>query len=315
MHSNAFSLPQRYSWRMIETKTLRYFLTVAETLHFGRAAALLHMTQPPLSRQIAALERALGATLLERDSRHVRLTPAGIRFREDARDILLSLQQACLTARQISAGEQGSVEVGFMMHAAHSSMPPLAKSFMSAHPLIHLRLREMLPMALMDGVRSGAIDAGIGFPPPPASDLSTMVLLEEPLCVAVPIGHPLATRASIQIVSLEGEPLITAPADVVPTLRDAIEGCFRSAGLRPLIRLEVQLQQSIVSLVASGLGLALVPGSLSRMGMPDVTFIPLDNPPTLQQVLFWRTANRNPALSHLLTTLAKEPAAAGEGRA
>ncbi|HEL7667007.1 TPA: LysR family transcriptional regulator [Stenotrophomonas maltophilia] len=287
---------------MIETKTLRSFLAVAETLHFGRAAALLHMTQPPLSRQIAALERALGVRLFERDSRHVRLTPAGIRFQEDARAVLLSLQQACLAAQQVHAGEQGSLEIGFMMHAAHSSMPPLAKSFMSANPLIHLGLREMLPMALIEGVRSGTIDAGIGFPPKPAGDLSTMVLLEEPLCVAAPIEHPLATRASLEIVDLEGEPLITAPADVVPTLRDAIDGCFGAAGLRPRIRMEVHLQQSIVSLVASGLGVALVPCSLSRMSMPDVAFIPLKNPPKVQQALFWSAANRNPVMPRFLAS-------------
>lgn len=285
---------------MVETRALRYFLAVADTLHFGRAAQRLHVTQPPVSRQIAALERSLGVSLLERDSRHVRLTPAGVRFREDAQAIVLSLEQARQTARQIDAGEQGALDIGFMMHAAHSSVPALAKRFMAAYPRIHLRLREVLPLALIDSVRSGSLDAGIGFEPRATRDMEVMPLLEESLCVALPADHRLAQHPSIAIEALDGEPLITAPAEVVPTLREAIEACFRAAGLRPQIRLEVQLQQSIVSLVASGLGIALVPNSLSRMGVPGVAFVHLEGAPLLRQVLFWRSANRNPAMPRLL---------------
>lgn len=285
---------------MIDIRALRCFLAVADTLHFGKAAERLHMTQPPLSRQIAGLEKALGVTLLERDSRHVRLTAAGARFAQDARDVLVGLEQACRSAQQVAAGELGELRVGFMMHAAHSSVPPLARRFIAAHPQVQLRLREALPLALLQGMREGELDAGIGFAPAELHGLALQPLFEEPLCVALPATHALARRRQVQVAQLADEALITAPADVVPTLREAIDACFAREGLRPQIRLEVQLQQSIVSLVGEGLGVALVPASLRRLGVPGVVFVALKDAPRVQQVVFWRVGNANPALPHLI---------------
>jgi DNA-binding transcriptional LysR family regulator len=301
MCSNTFSCPDRYRFGiMIDIRQMRYFVALAETLHFGRAAERLHVTQPPLSRQIAALERALGVQLIERHSRHARLTAAGQRFHEDASAVLAAFDQACRSAQLVDAGELGELRIGFMMHAAHSSVPPLARRFVAAFPQVRLQLREALPPALVDSVLRGDADAGIGFDPGARRGLESRVIHVEPLCVALPAQHRLAGSGHIAMQALAGEPLITASADAVPALREAIDACYRGAGLVPQVRLEAQLQQSIVSLVAEALGIALVPASLRRLGMPGVVFVDLDDAPAIEQRIFWRPANRNPALARFL---------------
>lgn len=156
---------------MVEIRQLRYFVTLAETLHFGRAAERLHLTQPPLSRQIAALESTLGVKLLERNTRQVKLTHAGERFLDDARAILLSLEQACENARLADHGELGELKIGFMMHAAFTVLPKLTKRFIAAHPRVKLHLMEVIPGSIPDEILAGRFDAGILFPPGKARGL------------------------------------------------------------------------------------------------------------------------------------------------
>ena len=293
MQSNAVRL--FYSFRngiMIDIRQLRYFVAVAETLHFGRAAERLHVTQPPLSRQIAALEAELGVRLIERHSRQARLTHAGTRFLADSKAVLVSFDQACRNAKAAAAGELGELTVGFMMHAAYGSLPAVTRRFMEAHPHVQLHLRETMPVAIVEDVLRGALDAGITLNPGPVRGLATMVIDREPLCLAVPAAHPLATAGPIAAGMLRETPLIATPIEVAPSLREAIT---RYLG-EPTILLETQLQQTIVSLVAEGIGVALVPRSLGRLGISGVTFRPLVDPPIVEQVLAWRPANLNPAL-------------------
>lgn len=289
---------------MIDIRQLRYFVTLTETLHFGRAAERLRVTQPPLSRQIQALEKDLGVRLLERNSRNTVLTSAGKRFGEDAKAVLIAFEQACRSAQLTDSGEMGELRIGFMMHAAHSSVPPLARRFISDYPQVRLHLRETFPMDLIDGVLGGSLDAGIGFRLDDQRGLASQTIHEEPLCLAVPQQHALAVAVEVGAEALANEPLITAPEEVAPTLRQAIKGYLLTAGLAPEIRLESQLQQSIVSLVAEGLGVALVPASLRRLSVPEVAFIALKDAPMIEQVLYWRPTNLNPALPHFLKSLA-----------
>ncbi len=292
---------------MIDLRQMRYFVAVAETLHFGRAAERLHVSQPPLSRQIAALERELGATLFERHSRQVRLTPAGQRFLEDARSVLAAFDEACRSARLVEQGELGELHVGFMMHAALSSVPPLTREFVSRHPHVRLHLREVLPSALVDAVLKGELDAGIGFLPVARKGIERRPVHREPLCLALPSAHALAgDDGPVAATALAGEALIAVPADIVPTLRQATDRWFADAGVTPTVRLEVQLQHSIVSLVAESLGVALVPASLRRLGLPGVVFRELADAPQVEQWLFWRTLNRNAALHALLDVVARQ---------
>ncbi|MCS0495666.1 LysR substrate-binding domain-containing protein [Ancylobacter sp. MQZ15Z-1] len=285
---------------MIDIRQMRYFVALAETLHFGRAAERLHISQPPLSRQIAALEKELGVRLLERGSRRATLTHAGRRFLEDARAVLAAYDQACRNARLADLGELGELSIGFMMHAAYTVVPRLTRRFVDKHPLVRIELREAVPSLLVDAVLAGRFDAVITFDPGPMRGVAAHRLHEERLCLALNPGHRLAGKAAVGPEDLPGEPLIAAPAEAVPTLHDAIVRYFRSGGIEPSFRLEAQLQQTVVSLVAEGLGIALVPASMSRIGYPDVVFRELEDAPSVAHVVAWRPANLNPALRPFL---------------
>jgi len=281
---------------MADLRQMRYFVTLAETLHFGRAAERLHLSQPPLSRQIAALEKSLGVRLLERHTRHTSLTHAGQRFLEDARATLASFDQACRNARLAEAGELGELKIGFMMHAAFTIVPRITRRFLSSYPQVKVHLMEVIPGTLTNDILDGRFDAGIMFPPGKTRGLDFRVIHSERLCLAVPTGHPLASRARITPRALRGESLIIAPEEVSPTLRGAVLGWFRRGGFTPPIRLETQLQQTIVSLVAEGLGVALVPESMAKLCLAGVEFRPLENAPKIEHAIVWRPGNLNPSL-------------------
>ncbi len=285
---------------MIDIRQMRYFVVLAETLHFGRAAERLHLSQPPLSRQIAALEKELGVRLLERHSRHATLTHAGRRFLEDSRSVLASFDQACRNARLAERGELGELAIGFMMHAAYTVLPSLARRFMASHPHVHIELREVIPGSLTEAVLAGRFDAGIMFNAGPIRGLQTRTIHREPLCLAVHSSHPLAGRALVSARNLDGEPLIAAPAEVAPMLREAIVSYCRSGGVEPTVRLETQLQQTIVSLVAENVGIALVPQSMRKLGIAGVAFRALESAPMIEHVVAWRPGNLNPALPPFL---------------
>lgn len=284
---------------MIDIRQLRYFIAVAETLHFGRAAERLNVTQPPLSRQVAALEQALGVHLIERHSRRATLTHAGARFLEDARQVLAMLDRACRDAQAAQTGDLGELTIGFMMHAAYSSVPPLTRRFTTAHPGVKLHLRETLPTMLVDGLMEGRFDAAIGFSPGSVRGVASMPLYREPLCALLPADHPLTAHGELAPADLISEPFIVSPDDVAPTLRRAVVDWLAPAGA-PTIRLEAQLQQTIVSLVGEGLGVAIGPASLSRLSISSVVFRPLVQPPVVEHVLMHRPNAANPALRHLL---------------
>lgn len=286
---------------MNDLRQLRYFIAVAEKLHFGLAARSLHITQPPLSRQIAALEKELGVQLLVRHSRQAQLTPAGQRFLEDGKAVLALYDQACRNARLAQQGSLGNLKIGFMMHAAYSSVPVLTRQFIAACPQVNLELSESLPLQLLDELLKDRFDAVITFSPQPMTGVRTQVIHRESLCLVVPADHPLTSCVSVSAAELCDEPLIVAPEHIVPTLHQAIRRYFSDAGFEPpRTRLQSQLQQSIVSLVAEGLGIALVPRSVQKMGMAGVHYCELVDAPMVEQVLAWRSANPNPALPHLL---------------
>jgi DNA-binding transcriptional LysR family regulator len=285
---------------MIDIRQMRYFVTLAETLHFGRAAERLHITQPPLSRQITTLEKELGVKLLERHSRRAKLTRAGQQFLDDARASILAFDQACRNAKLADKGEVGELSIGFMMHAAYTVLPSLARRFMSAYPSVDVKLREVVPHDLVTETMSGNFDAALTFSPGTIRGLETRPIYREKLCLALPQHHALTKRARIDAYQLKGEPLIVIPTEVSPGLRSAIFEYCHSAGFSPTIRLETQFQQTIVSLVSETLGLAIVPETMKRLGFPGVVFRSLKNAPEVEHVVAWRADNLNPTLKPFL---------------
>ncbi|WP_118181445.1 LysR family transcriptional regulator [Paraburkholderia phosphatilytica] len=285
---------------MLDIKPLRYFVTLAETRHFGRAAALLNLSQPPLSRQLAALEASLGVTLVERNPRNVTLTVAGEQFYADAKAILASLGQAAANAQAAAHGDIGRLTIGFTMCAAYSVVPGYARAFGAAHPDVTLQLREVVSNDLAAKVLDGEIDAAIMFPGAQDRRLVTQTILREPLCVALSRAHPRARARRLDIAKLAGEPFVMAVEEVAPTLRSAIVEHCRAGGFEPDIRFEVQLQQTVLSLVDEGVGVALVPASMRKSQFAGVVFRPLANAPTIEQLLVWKTDSRNPCLEQFL---------------
>lgn len=284
----------------LDFRQLRYFVVLADTLHFGRAAALLHISQPPLSRQIAALEEALGVVLFQRTSRQVELTAAGRHFHEQAARILASLDAAVRSTQATARGERGVLRVGFTMSAAWSVLPRLVKRFGDAYPDADIQLNEVLPRELNESLLSGQADIGIAFPWQRPAGLEYLRVYLEPLCAVLPAGHRLAARPEIAVDELAGEPFITFPASTAPALHEMVIGCCREHGFEPHVRLETHLQQTIVNLVSEGLGVSLVPQSMSRMQLPGAVFLPVSAPRMVEQGLIWAAGNANPCLPRFL---------------
>ena len=290
----------------IETRQLRYFVTVAEELHFGRAAARLHMTQPPLSQAIAALEDGLGAALFLRNRRTVALTPAGSALLPEARRILVEAAVLPELARRAASGEAGRLALAFITSADYSVLPPFLRRYSERYPGVQLSLQEATSDVQVDELLRGRIDAGLLIPPLPErarADLDYMKVLDEPLILCAPAGL-LRRKGPVALRNLPALPLIVFPREISPALHDAILSCFRAAGITPAIGQQAIQMQTIVSLVSAGMGLALVPQSVSNLMRPGVEYRALADPtPLVETGIAWRRDNVSPVLQGFLELL------------
>jgi DNA-binding transcriptional LysR family regulator len=292
----------------LELRQLRYFVTVAEELHFGRAAARLHMTQPPLSQAIAALEEALGAPLFVRNRRSVELAPAGAALLPEARRMLLEAGALPALAQRAAAGEAGRLSLAFVTSCDYSVLPPLLRRYSERYPGVHLNLLEATSDVQAEELLRGRIDAGFLIPPlleKAAGELDYMKVLDEPLILCAPGGLPaLAGGAPVRLQDLPRLPLIIFPREISPALHDAILSCFRAAGVTPVIGQMAIQMQTIVGLVSSGMGLALVPQSVSNLMRPGVEYRALASPtPLVETGIAWRRDNPSPVLRGFLELL------------
>jgi DNA-binding transcriptional LysR family regulator len=273
-----------------DLRQLRHFVAVAERLHFGRAAAALHISQPPLSRSIRELERRLGATLLARTRRRVELTPEGARFLEDAKRLLAQMERAVLEIGSMAAGDGGRLRLGFVSLADYGMLPGLLKAYKAARPGVTLALREMLSPDQALALAAGELDFGLLLPPVPGADLEHLVVQRERFLAALPLRHRLArVRGRIAMRELAGEAYVMAPREIAPGLHDIVSALAARAGFAPRVAQEAIQMQTVVSLVSSGLGVAIVPASVANLGRRGVVYREIaDAHPRLDLWLAWR---------------------------
>src|SRR5471030_1746844 len=251
----------------MELRHLRYFVAVAEELSFTRAAARLHIGQPPLSQQIQALEAEVGAQLLERSKRWVRLTQAGALFLADARRILALSEQAVQTARRAQRGEAGELRIAYTYSTPFTPLfASVINRYRQRYPGVVLTLNEMATLRQVDAIAAREID--LGFVRPAEAIAPATVLLT---------GHALARQSSVAVSELKGLPFVMYPKDAGTGIYPQIFSLCRAAGFVPQVAMEVAEMSAILGLVAAGCGISVLPGSFNSLQMEGVVFRPLSD--------------------------------------
>jgi len=282
----------------MELRHLKYFVAVAEELNFGRAARRLHIAQPPLSQQIMDLERELSVMLFDRSSRRaVRLTDAGQFFLAEARQILLHASQAAETARRIDRGQVGRIAVGFVGSVVHTFLPTGLRAFRVQFPDVELVLRELNSEDQIKALNAGRIDVGMNYPHVRDDSLTWQKLARAPFIVAIPASHPLSSRTSISIGDLAKDPFVAFPRSSEAVIRDAMINMCSAAGFSPIIAQEASQIQTVLGIVASGLGVSLIPEFIRYIKWPGVRYKPLTGTvPTLELAAVWRSDGHSPLI-------------------
>ena len=293
----------------MELRHLRYFVAVAEERHFGRAAQRLHMAQPPLSQQIRQLEAELGLTLLTRTTRRVDLTPAGAAYLERAREILGAVDAAAHEAASIASGRRGRLLIGCVGSATYSLLPELARTLRTELPEEEFGFRgEMLSPDQAAALADGTLDLGLLRPLPTGSSggpgLSITHVRQESLLVAMPKDHRFAARRRVRVADLDGEDLVIHAGGGRSAMNAMIQDLFDDAGISTHISHEVAETSTLVTFVAAGLGVAIVPEPTAALAVPNVVYVPLTDTPGVELVAATRTGDESPLLTRALAILA-----------
>jgi DNA-binding transcriptional LysR family regulator len=254
----------------IELRHLRYFVAVAEELHFSRAAKRLRIAQPPLSQQIRKLEQHIGHALFTRNSRVVTLTEAGQALLERARHILRRVDEDVETVRSVGRGEMGSLTVGFIGSAMLTVLPALLRDYRLKYPQVELRLRELTTSQLIEALRQGAVDVGFLRDAGPTEGLVVEKVLAERFVVALPERHPLEKRKRVSLAALKGEPLVLFARNLGPLAWDKTIALCEAQGFHPEIVQEAPEWLTVLRLVSSGLGFSIAPACVSTVKAPGV---------------------------------------------
>ncbi|MFT3801574.1 MAG: LysR family transcriptional regulator [Burkholderiaceae bacterium] len=290
---------------------LRYFVVLAEELHFGRAAARLSITQPPLSSAIKSLEAELDVQLLIRDSKHVELTQAGAAFLDEARQILQRIDRASQMARVVAKGKRGRLEIGTTSSLVYREVPRVVRRFGDEAPDVDVQLIEMSSADQIDHLLRGQLHAGFvnGDTSPPK--LASLALRADEFVACLPVDHPLAGRRQVGLKALADQRFVMFSRDVSPANYDNVIAVFSRAGIHPITAHAARQWLTIVALVANGMGVSLVPRSLARSAVHGVRFVRLaDRVATAPAMLVWNPAYQPPALDVFVRAAQREVALA-----
>jgi len=291
----------------MELRHLRYFVVVAEELHFTRAAERLNMAQPPLSQQIHQLENELGVELFYRTKRQVKLTAAGKILLKNVYKILNDIEKACDSAQRAHRGEMGKIIVGFTGSATFDILPNLIQTYRRKFPLVNLAVLQLSTTDQIHSLLNGEINIGILCAPIENSELKFEVIRQEPFIIAMPKDHPLASKSTpIEVQELSKELFIMTSREAGQIYYDIIINICHNAGFSPNVTQEVNELHTSISLVAAGMGVALVPYSIQNFRIRGIIYHQLKNSvSTLKTALAWRNDEKSP-LVHSFITLAKK---------
>jgi len=294
---------------MFDFRQLRYFITVAEELSFTRAALRLHISQPPLSQQIQALERDLGVILLERSKRKVALTEPGKVFLEQARKILSQADLARSRTAAVAAGHSGQLRLAYTLSVSfHPALPRTLLRHRQIAPGVNVQLREMNNAPQFAALLANEIDVGFVRTEPrhlqDARKLQLRMLDREPLLLALPANHPLAARDHLQMSEMAGEAFVIQPREVAATLHDRLMTLATAAGFQPRTVQQAQQISGLLALVAAGLGVALVPSTMRAVHLAGVSYVPLADPDAqLLLAVATRIDDSSPVLAQFLASV------------
>ncbi|MCO3732639.1 LysR family transcriptional regulator [Pseudomonas aeruginosa] len=284
----------------MELRHLRYFIAVAEELHFGRAAERLGISQPPLSQQIQALEEEIGARLFERTNRRVELTDAGRLFLDESRQVLAQVDKAVLLARRAHLGELGELKIGFTSSAPFTStIPSSIHAFRKAYPDVHLDLQEMSSRQVLKALLEESLQVGVIRPLALPDAVHWVELFREPLVAVLRADHPLAAGSEdgLAIAALAEEPFVFFPRSYSTGLYDQVIALTRQAGFSPRIAQEASEAMTIIGLVSAGLGVSILPASFRRTRVDGVVYRTLSDPEATTAVWLVRRQNEGSPLA------------------
>ena len=260
----------------MELRHLRYFVVLADELHFGRAARRLSISQPPLSVAIRQLEESVGARLFDRNSKEVRLTPAGQALQASARRLLRQAEEAALEAHYVAQGSAGRLRIGFVGAMLYRGLPQALAKFQARHPAVRVTLAELNSGEQIAELLHDRLDFGFVHTSRMPAELRHELLLSEPFVACLPVGHRLTRRRTVAVASLRDDPFVLFSRSASPDYHERILAICADAGFRPEVRHEVRHWLSVVSLVSQGMGVALVPSALRRAALRGAVFRPLE---------------------------------------